>query len=165
MLFDNDDNHYSSLMKRKLNADKDTHKNIPLLSRGSTVAVQHEEGGLWTDRMIVGHSMDDCNGSSYIIWVTEMACVITRMKRNIKTTPVIAEDYLKKDVYYIMSHRQLIDATNLLISLQPMGLKTEVNSHDVINLTNKPVTMPQVTGEEPVKDDRCQRHSTNKQDR
>ena len=47
VLFNNDENHYVALIKRQPHniIDKDTCKNILLLSTGSPVALLHEDGG------------------------------------------------------------------------------------------------------------------------
>ena len=46
----NDDDHYEALVKRQIRNYKnyDTTRNYYLFSIGSTVAVQQEDGGLWT---------------------------------------------------------------------------------------------------------------------
>ena len=67
LLFVNNDNHIAALIRRQLyaNIDIDIHKNMPFLSKGSTVKVQHADRGPWMYEMIVGHNFDDHNGRNY----------------------------------------------------------------------------------------------------
>ena len=48
--FDNDEEHHTALIyrKSKKNTGKHTSKNLVYLPIGSTLAVQSEDGGLWT---------------------------------------------------------------------------------------------------------------------
>ena len=47
--FDDDESNLTTLINRqyKLNEDMDTHKNIPCIPEGSTIAVQREYGRSW----------------------------------------------------------------------------------------------------------------------
>ena len=53
---DNDDKHHSKLVQRqhKNNKNNDASPVFASISIGSTVAVQQEDGGLWTNRMVIG---------------------------------------------------------------------------------------------------------------
>ena len=86
------------LIKKQPHLNKDiyTHKNIPFLPTGSTVAVQEEDDGLWKHGTIVGYEIENHNGRSYKIRVTMAQCTMTRTKRHVKTTLISAEDYLRK---------------------------------------------------------------------
>ena len=55
ILFDGDDSHYATLIKRRSSAavEKDSHENIPLLSTESAVAVQSADGGPQVHNTIV----------------------------------------------------------------------------------------------------------------
>ena len=49
----------------------------------------------WDDNRI---GTDDHNGRNYRIRVTKTECAKTRMKKHIKPTNILAEDYLQKDM-------------------------------------------------------------------
>ena len=53
----NDENKHVALVNRQAHAyvDIDSCKNIPFLHTGSTVVVQHDDGGPWMHGTIVGH--------------------------------------------------------------------------------------------------------------
>ena len=57
---------------------KETHKSCTLLHTGSTVAVQMENGSLWTYGKVMGHGSEDHSDRSYKMRVTKMGCIITR---------------------------------------------------------------------------------------
>ena len=120
ILFENDDNHYATLIKRQPSAgtDKDTHGNIPLHSTQSPLAVQHKDRRPWMHWMIGGFGSNDHSGRSYKTQVTKTECIITRMRRHFKATSDTAEDYLRKISMKTECCRQLIKSTNMLLSLQ-----------------------------------------------
>ena len=47
---------------------------------------------------VVGHGSGDHKRRSYKIIMTKTRHTITRMKRHVKTTPISAEDYLRKEM-------------------------------------------------------------------
>ena len=55
VLCDNNEGTHTVLINRQpqISEDVDTHENIPFLTTGSTVAVQQEDGRLWTHGTIV----------------------------------------------------------------------------------------------------------------
>ena len=61
MLFDNDESNHAVLIKRQhcANLAIDSHEYFPYLATGSTVVVQHKEGGSWMYVIIVWHGSDD----------------------------------------------------------------------------------------------------------
>ena len=63
----NNDEHYEALVKRQTKSDKnhDTSRNYALILIGSTVAVQWEDGGLWTNDTIVGKGDHNNNDGSH----------------------------------------------------------------------------------------------------
>ena len=66
MLCGNGESSFIVLRDRQPKSDEDidTHKNIPFLQTGSTVAVEMEDGRPWTHGTIIGHGSDDHNGIS-----------------------------------------------------------------------------------------------------
>ena len=74
--------------------DRDTHKNIPFLPTGSTVAVQTGDVKSYMHGVIIGHGTDDYNGRSYRVRVTEIDHVLIAIKIHIKSTNKPAENYL-----------------------------------------------------------------------
>ena len=69
ILSDHDIDHYAAIIKRQQNdnIDEDTCKNIPILSTGSMVLVQQEDGDHWVYRTIVASGSDEHKGRSYKI--------------------------------------------------------------------------------------------------
>ena len=94
---DNDDEQYKALFNRQAKNDKkyDTTRNYHLFSMGSTVAVQQEDGGLWTHGTVVGRGDPSHKNRSYTIRVTKIGCIITRKSKYIKAKPITAEQYLR----------------------------------------------------------------------
>ena len=78
--------------------DRDTHGNILFLSTGSTVAVQHKDGGPWVYGKMVGLGSDDNNGRSYKIWDEQDRTCHHQDKETCQGHPVTAEDYFRKEV-------------------------------------------------------------------
>ena len=48
---------------------------------------------------MVGHQTDDHDSRSYRVQVIKTRCIMTRMKRHVRTTPISAQDYLRKEMY------------------------------------------------------------------
>ena len=65
---------------------------------GLIVAVKHKDGRPWTYGTIVDYGSDDYHGRSYKLRVTKMGHIITKTKRQIKTIPITAEEYLRNVV-------------------------------------------------------------------
>ena len=61
---------------------------------GSTVAVQWEDGGLWTHGTIVGKGDHNHHNCSYKIQVTTTGRIITCNRQQIKPTSITAEEYI-----------------------------------------------------------------------
>ena len=68
---DNDE-YYEALVKRqtKKNENHDTCRYYDFIPIGSTVAVQQEDGGLWTHGTVVGKANYNHNNRSYTIFIT-----------------------------------------------------------------------------------------------
>ena len=97
---DNDDKHHKNLMHRqaKSDQDSDTSKNFMSIPIGSTVAVQQEDGGLWTHSTVVGKGNHNHHNRSYKIQVTKTGRIITHNRQHIKPTPITAENFLHNQV-------------------------------------------------------------------
>ena len=65
----NDDEHYEALIKRQTKNDKnhDTFRRYASISMGSTVVVQHEDGGSWTHGTVESKGNHNHNDRSYTI--------------------------------------------------------------------------------------------------
>ena len=63
-----------------------------------TVAVQQENGGLWTHGKIVGTGDHSHNNRSYTIRIRMTGCIVTRNSKHIKVAPITAEQYLKDQI-------------------------------------------------------------------
>ena len=89
----NDDEHYEALVERQMKNDKNhnTSGNYATFWLGSTVAVQHEDGGLWTHGTVVGRG----DHSHNMIHIINTGQPITRNSKNIKATTTTAEQYLQ----------------------------------------------------------------------
>ena len=61
---------------------------------GSTVAVQQEDGGLWSHGTIVGKGNHNHHNRSYKIQLTTTGIIITCNRQHIKPTPITIEDYM-----------------------------------------------------------------------
>ena len=62
-------------------------QNISVLTTGSTVAVQREDGGVWMHISGLGHGTEDHRGTTYKIRVTEARCTVNGTKRHWRSTP------------------------------------------------------------------------------
>ena len=92
---DHDDDHHIKLVERQRKNDNDTSpvfSNIPI---GSAVAVQHEDGGLWTHGMVVGKGDHNQHDRSYVIQLISNGRCISRNRCHIKPTTVTADTYLQ----------------------------------------------------------------------
>ena len=94
-------NNYFALVNRQPQTSEnvDTNKNISFLLTGSPVAVQQEDRGPWKHGNMVGYGTDNHKGRSYKVYVMKTGCVITRTKRQVRATPILAEDYLRKETF------------------------------------------------------------------
>ena len=81
-------------LKRKPN----TYRNFQFISTESIVVVQGENTRPWMYETIIGHKTDDHNGRGYRVQVTKRGCAITRMKRDLKPTNILAEDYIQNQI-------------------------------------------------------------------
>ena len=61
---------------------------------GSTVAVQREDRGPWTNGTIIGNGDHNHHNRSYKIQVPNTGRIITCNRQHIKPTPITAEDYI-----------------------------------------------------------------------
>ena len=79
MGIDNDDEHHKALIIRqtKNDKDKDTSKNFVSLPVGSTVVVQHEDGGPWTHGIIEGKGNHKHHDRSDNIHITKTGRLVT----------------------------------------------------------------------------------------
>ena len=69
---DKDEEHYEALIKRQTKDDKNqgTPRNYVSIPIGSTVAVQHEDGGLWTHGTVEGKGDHNHHDRSYNTCIT-----------------------------------------------------------------------------------------------
>ena len=47
---------------------------------------------------IVLHGTGDHKGRCYKVQMTRTRCIITRMKRHVRATPILVEDYMRKEM-------------------------------------------------------------------
>ena len=81
-------------MQSKTDTNNDASQVFVSIPIGSTVAVQWEDGGLWTHGTIVGRGDHNHHNWSYNIQVTMMGRIITCNRHHIKLTSITAEDYI-----------------------------------------------------------------------
>ena len=74
---DHDDDHYGKLMNRQHKNDNDTPPVFPYIPIGSALAVQQEDGRLWTHGMVVNSGKYNLHGRSYTIQLTTNGRCIT----------------------------------------------------------------------------------------
>ena len=76
---DNDDEHHKAIIKRQTKncKDKDTSKNVVSIPIVSTVAVQWEDGALWTHGTIEGKVNHNHRDRSYYIHITKTGRLVT----------------------------------------------------------------------------------------
>ena len=92
----NDDELYEALVKRQTKRDKnhDTPRNYGIILIESTVVVQWEDGGPWTQGIVVGKGDNNENNILSTICVTKTGQVLTRKRKHVKTTQITAEQWL-----------------------------------------------------------------------
>ena len=93
--FDNGKEHHNALINRQYGNDKDndTFKTFNPLPIGSTVAVQCEDGGLWTNGTIDEKGNHNHHNISYKICITTTGKTITHNRQHLKPTPISTEQY------------------------------------------------------------------------
>ena len=80
-------------------------KNILSIPTGLTVVVHRADSGPWVHGTIVMHGTGDDNGRCYKVGTTKTGCIITRLKRHMKASPLSADTML--DAYTIQPSRDL----------------------------------------------------------
>ena len=75
--------------------NNDNLKEHTLISVGSRIAFHREDGRLWMRRTITDYGDNDHNGSSYRIWVLKRGRMLTITAWHVKTTLILAEQYLR----------------------------------------------------------------------
>ena len=93
---DDDADHYEALFKRqtKDNKNKDTFINYASFLIGSAIADQCRDGEPWTHCTVVGRGDYNHNKRSDIIHITKTCQIVSRSRKHIKTTHIMAEQYL-----------------------------------------------------------------------
>ena len=93
---DNDEKHHKVLIIRETKNDKgkDTSVHFVSIPIESTVAVQWEEGGLWTHDIIEGKGDQNHHDKSYHIHITKTGRLVTQNRQHLKPTQISAEQYL-----------------------------------------------------------------------
>ena len=91
------DDYHIRLVERQRKHDNDTppvFSNIPI---GSAVAIQHEDGSLWTYGMVVGKGNHNHHGRAYVIQLTNTnnSRHISRNRCHTKPTTVMADTYIQ----------------------------------------------------------------------
>ena len=84
---DFDEDHLNALKCVKTIYNKDTVKEIIIISSGSTVAVQCKDNWLWTHGTISEHGNANYNGWLYGIQATKTGHIITRHVKHLKEHP------------------------------------------------------------------------------
>ena len=75
---DHDDDNHIKLVQRQRKNDNDTSPVFSNICIGSAAAVQHEDGGLWTNGTVVGKGNHNLNDRSYVIQLTKNGRCISR---------------------------------------------------------------------------------------
>ena len=93
---DNGEEYYEVLIKRQTKDDKNqgTLRNYVSIPIGSTVVVQHEDGGLCIHGTVEGKGDHNHHDRSYNICITRTGHLVTWDRQHIKPTSIIAEQYL-----------------------------------------------------------------------
>ena len=104
---------------------------------GYTVAVQCEDGGLWTHGMIEGKGDHNHHDRSYHIHITKTGRLVTQNRQHIKPTQISAEQYLHEQ---LQKHTKVDPLENILTQLknnqlQPILSITDNGPH-TINTTH-----------------------------
>ena len=95
---DNDGSNLSALINRQHQKRRYlSSQNIPFLSTWPTVVVQREDRELWMYGTMMQYGRDEHNDRSYRVPVMKIGCIISRMKRHVRATPISTEDCLRKE--------------------------------------------------------------------
>ena len=86
-------------MDRQHKNDNDTPPEFSYIPIGSAVAVQQEDGRLWTHGTVVDRGNRNCHSRSYTIQLTTNGRCITQNRQHIKPTAVTADAYIKHQSY------------------------------------------------------------------
>ena len=95
LIKDCDDNHHNKLIERQLKNTNDASSIFLRIPIGSAVAVQQEDGRLWTHGTIVGTGDHNQHDKSYMIQLTTNGRCITCNRCHIKPTTVAANTYIQ----------------------------------------------------------------------
>ena len=92
----NNDEHYKALIRRPMKNDKnhDTPRMYASIPVGSAVAVQCEDEGTWTHRIVESKGDHNHNDRTCTIWVTKIGWLITRKSKHMKPTQLTSEQYI-----------------------------------------------------------------------
>ena len=93
---DCDDDHHKTLIDRQQkNNNNDISPVFACIPIGSAVAVQQEDGGLWTDGRVVRTGDHNHHHKSYTIQITTNDRHITCNRQHIRPTTIMADKYLQ----------------------------------------------------------------------
>ena len=94
------------LVNRQTKGDKNqgTPRNYVSIPTGSTVVVQHEDGGPWIYGTVKGKDDHNHHERSYNICITRTGHFVTRDKKHIKPTQITAEQYLPRSTTKIYNN-------------------------------------------------------------
>ena len=113
---DNDDEYHKVIINTNKNdKDKDTFKYFVSLPIGSTVVVQHEDGGLWTHSTIEGKGNINQHDRSCHICITKTGRLVTQNGQHIKPTHISAEQYFCEQ---LQKHTKTDPLENILTQLK-----------------------------------------------
>ena len=92
----NDEEHHEILENSQTKDDKNqgTPRNYVSFPKGSTVAVQCEDGGPWTYGTVEGKGDHNHHEQSYNICITKTGQLVNRDRKHIKPTQITAEQNL-----------------------------------------------------------------------
>ena len=92
----NDDKHYEALVEKQTIKDKNhsTPSNYDFIPIESTVAVQWEDGGPWTDGTVVEKGDHNHDNRSYTVYIRKTGQLNTRNSKQVMTTQITAKQYL-----------------------------------------------------------------------
>ena len=114
------------IIKRQTKNDKDTSKSFVSNPIGSTVAVQWEDGGLWTHGTIEGKGDQSHHNRLYHIHITKTGRLVTPNRQHVNPIQTSAEQYL-----WDQPHKQTKADTqeNILAQLQKQLVTSSNNSN------------------------------------
>ena len=92
---DCDDEHHHKLIDRQQKNNNDASPDFAFIPIGLTVAIQQEDGRLWTHGMIVGTGNHNHHDRSYTVQLTLNGRCITCKRQYIKPTSITADTYLQ----------------------------------------------------------------------